>query len=36
VQHLAAFTEVGADDPEEQLGEDYDETGDAPPEGVRS
>ena len=36
VQHLAGFTEVGSDDPEEELDEDYDETGDAPPEGVRS
>ena len=36
VQHLAAFTQVGSDDPVEELAEDYDETGDIPPEGARS
>jgi predicted PurR-regulated permease PerM len=36
VQHLASFTEVGSDDPVEELDEDYDETGAAPPEGVPS
>ena len=36
VQHLAGFTEVGSDDPVEELDEDYDETGDTPPEGTPS
>lgn len=35
VQHLAGFTEVGAEDPVEELDEDYEETGDVPPEGAR-
>ncbi|MGZ8738515.1 MAG: AI-2E family transporter, partial [Nocardioides sp.] len=36
VQHLAGFTDVGADDPEQELEEDYDESGDAPPGGART
>ncbi len=36
VQHLAAFTQVGSNDPVEELAEDYDETGEVPPEGARS
>ena len=36
VQHLAAFTQVGSNDPLEELEEDFDETGDIPPEGARS
>ena len=36
VQHLAGFTEVGSDDPSEELDEDYEETGETPPEGARS
>jgi putative heme transporter len=30
-QHLAAYTEVGEDDPVEELSEDYAETGETPP-----
>ncbi|MGZ5399430.1 MAG: AI-2E family transporter [Nocardioides sp.] len=36
VQHLAGFTDVGADDPAQELEEDYDESGDAPPGGART
>ena len=31
VQHLAAYTEVGSDEPEDELEEDYDEMGEEPP-----
>jgi predicted PurR-regulated permease PerM len=33
VQHLAAYTELGSDDPERELAEDYVET-DSEPEGT--